>query len=423
MNLVVFGVTHKSSTIGLREKVAFTKSKLERAYEAFNQDPFIKEAIIISTCNRSEVFALVADSSRACEYFKGFYQDFFKLTEIELKGQYHFLDGKLVVTYLYNVCCGFDSLVLGEDQILGQVKEAYYFGMEEGSSGKVLNRLFLEAISTAKEIKAKTGISNNPLSISTIAVKQIERQVGSLTDKRVLVIGFGKMSRIAIENLIDKNIKEIYLCNRTRETVEKLQKSYQQIQYCPFEERYHLINKVDVIISATGAPHYVLRQEAFQKSYKGKGSLCIVDIALPRDVEPSIGEIKGVTLFHIDQLNEIAKESMAFRKQCVGEAAQSIQEAVEEYCNWYRCLPIYSRIEAIKSYSDRLTQEELERLFKKLPHVEDRDKGQIEQVVKSLIKKIWRRPILQMKNAGIGGRGEEVAAIVDELFDFHNTKN
>lgn len=422
MNLIVFGITHKNSNIGLRERVAFSKSKLHQAYELLNQEPFVKEAIIISTCNRSEIFAVAADSKRAEDWFKSFYQSFFKLQEGELEGHYHFTKGEDAVLYLYRVCCGMDSLVLGEDQILGQVKEAYYLGMEAGSSGKVLNRLFLEAISTAKEIKAQTGISNNPLSISTIAVKQIEKELGDLANKQVLVIGLGKMSRIAIENLMDRGVKTVYVSNRSKDAIEALLTRHPEIQYFTFEERYQLLNQVDIIISATGAPHYVLRQEAFQRKYSFH-PLCIVDIALPRDVEPTIGELPGVSLFHIDQLREIAKESLAFREQCVEAVEEHIQGAVKEYCDWHRCLPIYTRIEAIKNYSDRLTEEELEKLFKKLSHIEAKDKKQIEQVVKSLIKRIWRKPILQMKNAGVGGRGEEVAAVVDELFDFHDGRS
>lgn len=419
MKVVIFGVTHKNSNITLREKVAFSKSKLQQAYDQIMKDSFLKEAVIISTCNRSEIFAVVEDTTRAESWFKSFYEEFFKLEKDILNGHYLFRWGKEAVRYLYEVCCGLDSLVLGEDQILGQVKEAHYQAMEVGCSGKILNKMFLEGIATAKEVKSKTGMSENPLSISTIAVKQIEKELGELKGKRVLVIGFGKMSRIAMENLLYRGVSKIYVSNRTREPIEQLEKKHHQIQYLSFEDRYKLINGVDIIISATGAPHLVLSYDEFQRNYPQNNTICIVDIALPRDVDPQIGKLEGINLFHIDELKEIAAENMAFRENCLNEAKEYIEESLNKYCDWYQCIPIHSRIEALMNYSERLTDEELSRLFEKLSHMEDRDKKQIEIVVKSLIKKMWKEPILQMKQAGVTGRGEQVASVVDELFGFH----
>jgi len=422
MKLVVFGVTHRNAPISLREKVAFSKSKVAHAYELMAQEPFIKESIIISTCNRSEIFAIVEEVERGAGWFTQFYEDLFRLAPETLKGYTLYKTGSEAVTYLYEICCGMDSLVLGEDQILGQVKDAYYEGMEAGASGKALNRLFLEAISTAKEIKGTTGISNNSLSISAIAVKQIERNLGNLAGKKVLVIGLGTMSRIAIENLLEKGVDTVFVSNRSQGAIEALKAKHPEIQYFAFEERYDLLDQVEIVISATGSPHCVLKEQPFRAYYHGNQPLCIVDIALPRDVESSIGLVEGVSLFHIDELREIAAENMAFRENCIEAVKESIQAGVKEYCNWYRCLPVYSRIEAIKEYSEQLTDEELERLFKQLSHIPDRDKKHITLVVKSLIKKIWRKPILQMKHAGISGRGNEVSAMIDELFDFHQIK-
>lgn len=423
MKLVVFGVTHKTAPISLREKVAFTKSKVAHAYELMEQEPFIKESIIISTCNRSEVFAIVEDIKKGQLWFTRFFEAFFQLAPDTLQGCTLYKTGPEAAQYLFEICCGMDSLVLGEDQILGQVKDAYYEGMEAGASGKILNRLFLEAISTAKEIKATTGISNNSLSISSIAVKQIERKLGDLSGKKVLVIGLGTMGRIAIENLLEKGVGTVFVSNRSQGAFEALKKKHPSLQTIAFEERYQLLDQVEIVISATGSPHCVLKEQPFREHYHGKQPLCIVDIALPRDVESGIGQVAGVSLFHIDELKEIAAENMAYRESCLQVIREAIQVGVQEYCDWYRCLPIYARIEALKQYSDQLTEEELERLFRQLSHLSEGDKAHIALVVKSLVKKIWRKPILQMKQAGISGRGENMGALIDELFDFHLIKH
>lgn len=425
MKIMVFGITHKNSNIALREKVAFSKSKLLLAYDLLKASEFIEEAIIISTCNRSEIFAVVQDLDLAELKFKQFYIDFFRLEASELEGSYSYKSERAAIEYLFEVCCGLDSLVLGEDQILGQVKEAYSTAIEQKASGKVLNKLFLEAVTSAKEIKTQTGISENPLSISSIAVKKIQQQLMGIEGKRIMVIGFGKMSRIAIENLIDKEAEEIYICNRSRTALEDLLTDNKKLKYISFEERYLYINQVDAIISATSAPHYVLFHDEFIKVFNknledSSRRLCIIDIALPRDVDPLIDNIKGVSLFHIDQLKEIADENMTYRKKCIEDIGANIKTAVDNYIHWYNCLPLHPRIKAIQGYSKGLTDQELEKLFKRLGHVEEKDKKIIEVVVRSLIKKMWRQPILQLKNAGNLGKGEEFASFIDEFFGFHN---
>ena len=423
MKIMVFGITHKNSNITLREKVAFSKTKLMQAYDLLNHSEFVEEAIIISTCNRSEIFAVVEDINESEGRFQLFYEEFFKLRDNEIEGCYQYKSGRDAVTYLFEVCCGLDSLVLGEDQILGQVKEAHAKAMEVKATGKILNKLFLEAVAAAKEIKTKTGISENSLSISSIAVKQIEQDLIDLKGKGIMVIGFGKMSRIAIENLLDKEVERIYICNRSSEGVEDLLKRYPQVKYVPYDEKYKYINQVNAIISATSAPHYVLHYDEFNKIFSDaekQQRLCLIDIALPRDIDPLIGNIEGVNLFHIDQLKEIADDNLIFRRKCIEDIRGYINDAVDKFINYYQCLPLHPRIEAIQDYSKNITDQELGKLFKRLQHMEEKDRKVIEVVVRSLIKKMWKQPILQLKNAGNLGKGEEFASFIDEFFGFEN---
>ncbi|SET24436.1 glutamyl-tRNA reductase [Natronincola peptidivorans] len=415
MKLAAFGITHKNSTIALREKVAFSKSKLQKAYNLLKEDAFIEEAVILSTCNRSEIIAVIKDTGIGEAWLKSFYINFFDLEEKEIEGRYLYRCKKEVVTYLYEVCCGLDSLVLGEDQILGQVKEAHQKALELKASGKILNKLFLEAVTTAKEIKTKTSISENPLSISYIAVKQVEKQLGDLRNKRVLIIGFGEMSRLAVEHLLDKGIQAVYICNRRKESLVHLMNQRKQIHYIDFDKKYQLLDKIDIIISATGAPHYIYYKEEFGRYYDRRKPICIVDIALPRDIDPAIGEIPGISLFDIDQLKNIADENLDARKSLIIEIKKDIQAAIKNYEGWYQCLPVYPKIEAINNYSQQLTDEELDKMFKKLSHIPQKDKETIEILVRSLVKKMWKKPILQLKDAGAKGKGEEMASFVDEF--------
>jgi len=331
MKIIVFGITYKSSTIDLREKVSFSTSRKKEAYSLLRESHFIEEAVILSTCNRSEVFAVVKDTTIAEHWFKNFYIDFFQLQGNTLEGTHHFQKEREAVRYLYHVCAGLDSLVIGEDQILGQVKEAYAEALELGATGKILNKLFLEVVTTAKEVKTQTSISENPLSISSIAVKQIEKHLKSLIGKKVLVVGFGKMSRIAIENLISKGVDRLYICNRTKKSVQQLIEQHTQIYYLSYDQKYEMLNEVDAVISATGAPHFVFYKDNIERVYQQHRPICMVDIALPRDIDPAVQELDGVTLFHIDDLKEIANENLAYRMQCMEMMKEAIQKAIEKY--------------------------------------------------------------------------------------------
>ncbi|NLM04194.1 MAG: glutamyl-tRNA reductase [Clostridiales bacterium] len=416
MKLVVFSISHKNSSIELREKVAFSKSKLKRAYEILKESSYVKESVILSTCNRSEIIAVVEDKNCAENWFKKFYVDFFDLEQGELKDKYLFKSGKAAVIYLYEVCNGLDSLVLAEDQILGQVKDAHDFALEEKATGKILNKLFLGAITTAKEIKTKTNISANSLSISSIAVKQVENYFNNgLWEKTVQVIGYGEMSRLAVTHLLERNVEKIYICNRNKAAVEDLINSHDNVEHIELKHKYDIVNDVDIIISATAAPHYIYYVDEFKEKYNNKRDLCIVDIALPRDVEPGIGELDGVKLFHIDQLKDIADKNMESRMNLIEDIRKEIKFAIKEYENWYDCLPVYPKIEAIQKYSKELTDEELSKMFKKLSHLPKKDRDTIEIIVRSLVKKMWRKPILQLKNAGLKGRAEEMASFVDDF--------
>jgi len=415
MKIIVFGITHKSSTIDLREKVSFSRSRKLEAYSLLKKSPFIEEAVILSTCNRSEVLAVVQDATIAENWFKRFYIDFFQLKDETLEGTHHFQKERGAIQYLYRVCAGLDSLVIGEDQILGQVKEAHAEALELRATGKILNKLFLEAVTTAKEVKTKTSISQNSLSISSIAVKQIEKHLKSLVGKKVLVVGFGKMSRIAIESLISKGIHKLYICNRTNESAHKLIEQHSQLYYLSYDQKYEILNDVDAVISATGAPHFIFHKADIERVYRQHRPMCMIDIALPRDIDPAVQELDGVTLFHIDDLKGIANENLSYRMQCMEVINEAIDKAIEKYEEWYQCLPIYSRIQAIKTYSETLTEQELEKLFKRLQHMEEKDRQIIEIVVKSLVRKMWKTPILQLKGARTSGNVEQFAGFVDEF--------
>ncbi len=415
MDIVVVGLNHKKTPIFIREKASLKESQKKEAYEYIKKNHFINECIILSTCNRSEVIAVVSDIDKGIDRIKNYFIDFFELEDLNIDVYFISMASDEAVRHVFNVAAGLDSLVIGEDQILGQLRDAHEYAMEMGFSQSILNTLIREAITTAKKIKRETKISENSLSISTIAVKFIEKIFNDIRDKRVLVVGVGKMSRIAIENLIYKGVKEIYVTNRTKGHIIDLSKRYPEIGVIDFRDRYKMIQEVDIIITSTSAPHFVLKREEFQ-CYYNKDKICIIDIALPRDVDSEIANLEGVSLYAIDELKSVADENYKQRQEAAKIAKQIIIEDCIKFENWYNCLPVFPVMKELKSYSSDIIDQELQDFLDKHNHLDDKDKEQIELFTKSLVKKIFKKPILELKKAGEDKEGELFARVTKELF-------
>jgi len=306
--IIMTGFDHKQSTLELREKVYFTRNNIEKAYEKLKNNPEITEAVILSTCNRSEIYAVVKNYDTGKEALINFYIEFFNLSKPEIDKFIIFRSGESTIKHLFEVASGFQSLVLGEDQIIGQVIDSYETALKYSITGKKLNRLFLNAITTAKKIKSSAGMSGTDVSISSIGVKLIEKELNNFAEKSVLVIGLGEMSKIVIQNLIKKNVKNIFVTNRTKRKVEDFAKDFPGITEIDFEDRYKTITEVDAIISCTSAPHFVIRKEKFTQNYNNQ-PLIILDLAVPRDIEPSVSEISSIKLYSIDDLDKTAREN------------------------------------------------------------------------------------------------------------------
>ncbi|MFH0926106.1 MAG: glutamyl-tRNA reductase, partial [bacterium] len=291
--LMMVGINYKKTPLEIRERVSFTLNNIEDAYQKIKQDNVLKEAVIISTCNRSEICAVVNNSKEDKEYLTGFYSDFFNIKDIELNEHIVFRSKEDLIKYLFEGTCGFHSMVLGEDQVLGQIKESYKTSIKCKASGKILSRLFLDSVAVAKKVKALTGISKNPVSVSTIGVKLIERKLTDISTKTALVIGLSEMNRITIQNLITRDIKTIYVTNRTRRRCQDFSKQFPDIIQLDFKDRYNIIGDVDIIVSCTAAPHNIITKDKFLEYYKNQ-PLCVLDLAIPRDIDPDIGNIDGV---------------------------------------------------------------------------------------------------------------------------------
>lgn len=329
---VMAGIDYENSSVEIREKVNFTASAVKRAYEKIKAEGILKEAVILSTCNRSEIYAVI-DDSKNHGYIKKFYSSFFGIASEEIEDNIVCRNGLEAIQHLFEVTNGFKSMVLGEDQILGQVKSAYQQALSNNSGGKLINKLFLSAITNAKKVKTKTGISNRAVSVSSIGIKLLTKHFGSLKGKCALIVGLGKMSKLAIDYLLSEGIEKIIITNRTKKKAIDFKCYSPNIDYIDFEERYSVIKNIDIIISSTSAPHFVIHNSEFIKNYYGK-PICILDLAVPRDVEPEISKIDGVTLYVIDNLKKIAEENEEKKVAAYKIGMVMLQEDIDKFIDW-----------------------------------------------------------------------------------------
>ncbi|MGL4878971.1 glutamyl-tRNA reductase [Paraclostridium dentum] len=410
MDFAVVGVNHNNTPINIRETVSFTDTQKIEGIN-FLLDNGIEEAIILSTCNRSEVYIYSKNILDKVEVVKNFYQDYFDVENIE-----EFLfnkTGEEAIKHVFNVSAGLDSLVLGEDQILGQVKDAHDFARQLGSSKKVFNKLFREAITVSKDIKTTTKISHQPLSISYIGIKCLKEKMGSLENKNALVIGLGKMSKLAMKHLEEEQLNNIYVTNRSYEKLKSIQEEYKNLIPIKYEDRYEVMDKVDIVISATASPHTVLKKAEMPKT---SNKLIMMDIALPRDIDKNLNEFENIEVYDIDDLKKISEANDKKRRELASIGELIIDEKIEEFNEWLDTIKIDPTIQSLNDKCSDIREDTLDYIYRKLD-LNCREKKIIDKMLTSALKRLVREPIINLKQIKDSGKQDEYIKIVEELFD------
>lgn len=412
MDIAVIGINHNLSPIGIREKVSFTDTKKIEATNIL-LDKDLMEVVILSTCNRSEIYISCEEIEVGIDIVKNFYEEFFQLNEVSL-----YLFSKKdneAIEHLFNVTSGLDSLVIGEDQILGQVKGAHELAMKIGSSKKLFNKLFREAITTAKEVKTVTKISQQPLSISYIGIKLLKEKIKNLQNKNILIIGLGKMNLLTIKHLEEENVGTIYIANRSIEKFKEIQQLYNNIEYVEYKDRYNILkdNQIDIVISATSSPHLVIKKEEIINI---KRSIYFMDLALPRDIDFKIKDMENMELYCIDDLKNIQSENDEIRVRLSKEAHKIIVNKINEFIEWRDISIIDPTIQSLNKKCIEIKKDTLDYIFRKVD-LNQRDKKIIEKMMTSALKRMIREPILNLKQVKNKGKREEYIKTIEELFD------
>ncbi len=412
MDVAVIGINHNIAPIEIREKVYFSESRKIFATTDLTEKG-VEEVLILSTCNRSEMFVASSKIDEAVEIAKEFYVSFFNDKTIE---KYIFTKIKDdAVLHVYEVCCGFDSIVVGEDQILGQVKDALETSIELKGSSKILNKLFREAITISKKIKTNTKLSEKPLSISYLGVKKLREEIGDFSDKKVLCVGLGKMGMLALTHIREYGAEEIFVCNRNILKSLEIKQQFNGIDVVEYENLNKVIPRIDILISATSSPHTIIKKENIDA--KRSKPLYILDLALPRDVDKNVGIINNIYLYDVDSLKVETEENKRIRKELLNESMELIEESIIDFNLWKNSIKIDPVLESINKKCNHIKEDTLSYIYRKI-NLTHRDKKIIDKMVESSMKRLLREAILNLKGTREEEKLDEYVVVLTELFEF-----
>lgn len=421
MQLAVLGLNHNTAPVEVRESLAMTPERVRECLEWVYRLPELDEAVLLTTCNRTELYAVFEDHEPGLPAMESLYREV--AGKMPAKEHFYYYKGEDVVRHLFRVASGMDSLIIGEGQILSQVKVAYLEAVRVHTTGPVLNILFQRALAIGKKVRTETNIADNPVSVSYAAVKLAQQVLGSLTDKRALILGAGTMSKLMAKHLVGHGVNKLIIANRSPEKAKALAAEY-GARAVPFDERLRWAGRVDVILTSTGAPDYLIDYgQAAELMHKRQGRpLVLIDIAVPRDIDPEVESLEGVTLYNIDDLTQVVEENKLMRAHEAETAYPLIEEAVQELLEKYEYFSVRPLMVAISDRFDLVRRRILKRTFAKLPNLTEEERHVVENMSKMMTRKLLRDPMIRFRE--IAGTDEEnnYWQMLEDVYGIHPNK-
>lgn len=424
MDIGMVGISQATAPLVVRESFSFTESQKVEALTELTA--CLPEAIILATCNRTEIYFAAEDAeaavSRVADFLKGHAKRHTRpgqagdspsasLEGLNLDDYIFSYTGRDCAEHLFLVAGGIDSQIIGEDQILGQTSQALDFSLELKFSGKFLNRLFMNALSLGKKIRSSLHISEIPLSSSYIGILLLKEALGSFEGKSVLLIGAGQMSQLSLKYLHEGGLAHLYMTNRTCSKLTPIQEEYPEIEVIDYQDRYRYLTQVDALISATAAPHFVVHKKDFPAMTH---PLYIMDLALPQDVDPEIGQLEGVTLYNLEDLNRMSETNLARRESLSEEARVMIQGDTEAYMDWLAATEVDPYIGSLEGKIGEIQADSMDFLNRKLDLTE-REKKLMTKVLSYAMHRLTRNVVLTLKKPEHAGQAD-YGQRVQELF-------
>lgn len=419
MSLLAFGLNHNTAPLQLREQVCIGPETVPEALAGLRQASGVEEAAILSTCNRTEIYCSLGDSEpgEAVDWF----QQFHGLADGQLRRHLYTHPNAMAVKHVMRVASGLDSMVIGEPQVLGQLKSAYDTALRTGSIGNLLNRLFQHSFSVAKEVRTRTAVGHHPVSVAFAAVRLAQHIFGDLRDYTALLLGAGETIELAARHLHKNGLGRMIVANRSLARAQALAGEFGGYAISLTDLHRHL-DEADIIIGATASPVPLIDRADMVESIRQRKHrpVFIVDIAVPRDIEPAVGDLDDVYLYTVDDLREVIEENLRNRHEAALEAEEIINAEVINFMDWMLSRDAVSTIRALRGQALTIQHEVVEAARRKLKQGADPDEL-LQEVTRSLANKLIHHPTTQLRDASACGRDDLLKA-VQELYDLKNHK-
>jgi glutamyl-tRNA reductase len=424
MNIIVVGLSHKTATVEIREKVAFSPNQIEKPLKELVALDGIIEGVIVSTCNRVEIYATTRDIAGGIARIKRFVADYHHLALESLEHHLYSFHSEAAIRHVFRVASSLDSMIVGEPQILGQIKTSYGYAAEYKSSGIILNRFLHKAFSVAKRVRTETKIASSAVSVAFAAVELAKKILGDLSDKTVMLIGAGEMCELAAKHFLNSGAKGVMVTNRTFERAERLAEEFGG-EAVRFEELFEHLHRADIVLSSTGASHFIIGPNDAEEAVKRRRfkPMFFIDIAVPRNIDPKVDDVESAYLFTVNDLQEIVQTNLAQRSLEAEKAEEIIDQEIGQFFKWLSTLEVTPAIVALRTRFDEIRRGELEKTitgWKELP--QDAEK-RLEALTMAMMNKLLHAPTKVLKQAGQGGRVDLYVDALRQLFELESLNN
>lgn len=418
MYLLSIGIDHHTAPVEVREKLAFGKVGLAVIAGELQLLPVLSGFVILSTCNRTEIYATSAQMQAGLAAIRSYLKQKSGLDDKEAKRYFQTWTGDQVITHIFRVASGLESMVLGETEILGQVRTAYETACSLKTGNSVLHSLFREAIRVGKDVRTRTGIDQHPASVSYAAVELVRQTFGSLDGCTVLIVGAGEMGELTLKHLVSQGVSTVLVSNRSFERAEGLAAQYggEAIRYDHLNSE---LGRADIVVSCTAATHFVITADKIRQAFEKRDGrpLFFIDIAVPRDIEPGVRRLPGVILYDIDDLQQVVIDFMEERHKAAVVAKGILDQAVGDFLQWLSTLTVLPAIKALQQRGQRVKEIELTKYLNRLGTLDPRTEKLVRAMANSLVNQILCKPVASLKKHAGGPDAALYCEVLGELFD------
>jgi glutamyl-tRNA reductase len=414
VTLLAVGVSHKTAALALRERVQLNERRAAALLASLTSHAGIEEAASLSTCNRTELYLAATDAGGAERALTAEFARTGGMLREELGGAIRTLRGIEAARHLFRVSAGLDSMIVGEAEIQGQVRRSYELALSLGTSGPVINRLFQDALRAGKRVRTETSVSRHQASVASVAVELARRELRHLDGRRALVIGAGKHGALTARALTDEGVQAVYVANRTRDRAEDLARRFGG-RAVGFDDLAGELRQCDLVLTCTSCPHRVLSRRELAAAARGR-SLVVIDTAVPRDVEPSAGQLRGVTLYDLDAIQREIARNLSAREEEARTATPIIEEEVASFERWLAALEVVPTISALRERGRAAVERALRENEPRWQSLSDGDRERVELIARAVISDLLHEPTLKLRRAGERGSSALYVQTVRELF-------